>query len=179
LIILGIDPGSRATGLGLVRCEGHRVSHLASEVIRPPAGPLASRLAHIHGRVALRLAEWKPQRVALEAVFSARNPRSALQLGQARGAALAACGEAGLHCAEYAPSQVKSAVVGTGAASKVQVQAMVQRLLALDEPLPLDASDALAVALCHGQLDCSPGAGRVAMALAADRARSGRRGRRS
>ena len=174
LVILGIDPGSRATGLGLVRFEGAQVRHLASEVIRTGEGPAALRLARIHEHLRARLLEWQPEQVALESVFTARNPRSALLLGQARGALLAACGGAGLPCAEYAPSQVKAAVTGTGAASKVQVQQMVQRVLALAKPPPFDAADALAVALCHGHAAASSGADRVARALAADRAREAR-----
>ncbi len=174
MVILGIDPGSRATGFGLVRFEGASVRHLASEVFRPGEGPPEGRLARIHEHLRGRLLEWRPEQVALESVFIARNPRSALLLGQARGALLAACGGAGLVCAEYAPSQVKAAVTGTGAASKVQVQQMVQRVLALAKPPPFDAADALAVALCHGHAAASSGADRVARALAADRAREAR-----
>ncbi len=166
MIILGIDPGSRCTGLGLVRFEGVHIRHVASEVIRTKAGSLAARLAEIHTRLAARLVEWHPDRVAIESVFTARNPRSALQLGQARGAALAVCGLAGLDAAEYTPAQVKVAVTGTGAAPKSQVQAMIQRLLALEAAPPSDAADALAVAICHGHNGGSPGAERIARALA-------------
>ena len=165
LIILGIDPGSRATGLGLVRFEGTRISHLASEVIRTPSGPLAARLAHIHSRLSARLVEWQPDRAALEGVFSARNARSALQLGQARGVALAVCGLAALDAAEYSPAQVKAAVTGHGAAPKKQVQGMVQKLLGLASAPPEDAADALAVAICHGRSAASAGAERIARAV--------------
>lgn len=171
MIILGIDPGSRCTGLGLLRAEGSRLEYLASEVIRTPEGPLAARLAYIHTRLAARLDEWGPERVALESVFTAKNPRSALQLGQARGVALALCGLRGLDAAEYTPAQVKAAVVGFGRASKEQVQAMVQRLLSLDAAPPQDAADALAVAICHGHRASSPGAARVAQAMARELAR--------
>ncbi len=166
MIILGIDPGSRCTGLGLVRFEGARLSHLASEVVRTPAGSFSRRLAEIHARLAIRLAEWQPDQVAIESVFAGRNPRSALQLGQARGVALAACGLAGLDAAEYTPAQVKIAVAGTGAAPKSQVQAMIQRLLALEAVPPSDAADALAVAICHGHSAASSGAARIARAVA-------------
>jgi len=167
MIILGIDPGSRAMGLGLVRFEGSRVRYLAHDVIRPPDGPLPARLACIHAGVVAVIDEWRPERAAVESVFQQRNPRAALMLGQARGVALAACGLAGLPCAEYAPSQVKAAVTGTGAASKSQVQAMVQRLLGLPAAPPSDAADALAVALCYGHGEGSPGAERVARAARA------------
>ena len=167
MIILGIDPGSRAMGLGLVRLEGGRVRYLAHGVIRPPSGPLPARLACIHAGVSACIEEWRPERAALESVFQHRNPRAALMLGHARGVALAACGLAGLPCSEYAPAHVKAAVTGTGAASKSQVQAMVQRLLGLSAPPPLDAADALAVALCYAHGEGSPGAERVARAARA------------
>lgn len=171
MLILGIDPGSRATGLGLVRYHGNRLSYVDCEVVRPPAGELASRLSHIYARLTQRLQEWAPDGVAVEAVFSHRNPRSALQLGQARGAALAACGAAGLGCAEYPPTQVKQAVAGTGAADKSQIQTMVCRLLGLAKAPASDAADALAVAICHGQLAATPGADRIAQALVREGAR--------
>lgn len=168
MVILGIDPGSRATGLGLVELEGSRLRYLESEVIRPPRGAPSERLAHIHTAIRQRLERWEPGTVALEGVFAARNPRSALLLGQARGAALSACGLAGIECAEYAPAQVKAAVAGFGGASKEQVQAMVQRLLGLVAPPARDAADALAVAICHGHRGSSRAAERVASALAAE-----------
>ncbi|MFQ5513375.1 MAG: crossover junction endodeoxyribonuclease RuvC [Myxococcota bacterium] len=148
--ILGIDPGSRATGYGVVEREGASLRRVGGGVIRSEGGvTLAARLARIHAELRRVIGEHRPDAAALEAVFSARNPRSALLLGQARGAALAACGGAGLTAAEYSPSQVKQAVVGYGAADKRQVQLMVQRLLALGAPCPSDESDALAVAICH------------------------------
>ena len=140
--------------------------HLASDVIRTPTGPLAARLALIHTRLAERIDEWRPDRVALEGIFTAKNARSALQLGHARGVALAVCGLRQLAAAEYTPAQVKAAVVGFGSASKPQVQGMVQRLLALDAPPPVDAADALAVAICHGHRAGSVGAARIAAASA-------------
>lgn len=151
--ILGIDPGSRATGYGVVDLSNSTLQRVAGGVIRCGTGSLASRLARIDRELSAMLVEIQPVAAALESVFSARNPRSALQLGQARGVALAACGRAGLEAAEYAPSQVKLAVVGHGAADKAQVQRMVQRLLGLATPPPADEADALAVAICHAHTD--------------------------
>jgi crossover junction endodeoxyribonuclease RuvC len=147
--ILGIDPGSRATGYGVVEVEGSRLARVAGGVIRPGAPLLSERLACIVATLEGVIQKTDPEGSALESVFTARNPRSALLLGQARGAALAACGIAGLPAAEYAPAQVKRAVVGYGAARKEQVQRMVQRLLGLASPPPADEADALAVAICH------------------------------
>ena len=147
--ILGIDPGSRATGYGVVRLEGSQLQRLGGGVIRCPRGTLAERLARIDREVAEVLASFTPDVAALESVFTARNMRTALLLGHARGVALAACGRAGLEAAEYAPTQVKLAVVGYGAADKAQVQRMVQLLLSLPEAPPTDEADALALAICH------------------------------
>jgi crossover junction endodeoxyribonuclease RuvC len=147
--ILGIDPGSRATGYGVVEVEGSRLTRVDGGVIRPGAQLVSKRLACIVATLEDVIRRTVPESSALESVFTARNPRSALLLGQARGAALVACGLAGLPTAEYAPAQVKRAVVGYGAAGKEQVQRMVQRLLALASPPAADEADALAVALCH------------------------------
>jgi crossover junction endodeoxyribonuclease RuvC len=147
--ILGIDPGSRATGYGVLEVEGSRLARVAGGVIRPGAEALSERLSCIASTLGSVIRKTGPQSSALESVFAARNLRSALLLGQARGAALVACGLAGLPTAEYAPAQVKRAVVGYGAAGKEQVQRMVQRLLGLPSPPPVDEADALAVALCH------------------------------
>lgn len=148
--ILGIDPGTRATGFGVVELEGSRLWRVAGGVIRPRAEDLASRLHELHARLEVIVRESSPDRAALEAVFAARNPRAALLLGHARGVALAACAAAGLAPAEYPPVRIKRAVVGYGNASKCQVQRMVQRLLGLTAPPPVDEADALAVAICHG-----------------------------
>jgi crossover junction endodeoxyribonuclease RuvC len=147
--VLGIDPGSRTTGYGVIELDGSALRRVTGGVIRVSRGSFAARLARIHAEITGIIAEIRPHSVALEAVFTARNPRSALLLGQARGAALAACGQSGLETAEYAPSQVKAAVTGYGAADKSQVQQMVQRLLGLRGRQPVDESDALAVAICH------------------------------
>lgn len=146
---LGVDPGSRATGYGVLELEGRSLRLLASGVIRLPDQPIALRLATIHARLRELIELWRPDQVALEAVFVARNPRAALVLGQARGAALAACGHAGLTVNEYSPAEVKSAVVGQGRASKAQVQQMVRAILALARAPAADAADAVAVAICH------------------------------
>jgi crossover junction endodeoxyribonuclease RuvC len=148
--ILGIDPGSRATGWGVVELAGSRLRRIDGGVIRPPAAPLAERLAAIFAGLRAAIAASRPEAAAVESVFAARNARSALLLGHARGVALLACELGALACAEYAPMQVKSAVVGFGAAPKDQVQRMIQRLLGLDAVPPTDEADALAVAICHG-----------------------------
>jgi len=148
--ILGIDPGSRATGYGLVLCEGNRLQHIDNGVIRPPEkAELATRLLYIQQELATVIARYAPECAAVEQVFVAHNAQSALKLGQARGVALLAAAQAGLDVSEYTPMQVKSAVVGYGRAAKGQVQQMVRALLNLPEIAQEDASDALAVAICH------------------------------
>jgi len=148
--ILGIDPGSRATGYGLVLCEGNRLHHIDNGVIRPPEkADLATRLLYIQQGLAAVIDRYTPECAAVEQVFVAHNVQSALKLGQARGVALLSAAQAGLEVAEYTPMQVKSAVVGYGRAAKGQVQQMVKALLNLPEIAQEDASDALAVAICH------------------------------
>jgi len=150
--ILGIDPGSSATGFGLVERQGSRIRHLAHGTLRPPrSAALPQRLAFLHAALVSLLAERAPDCVAVERVFVAASPRAALVLGHARGVVLAAAAGAGLCVSEYAASEVKLAVTGSGSAGKPQVQAMVRRLLALAAAPPRDAADALAVALCHAQ----------------------------
>ncbi len=147
--ILGIDPGSVATGYGVVERRGAGVAHVAHGTLRPPrSAPLAARLAFLHGEAARLVAMLRPDAVAVEQVFAGRSARSALVLGQARGAVLAALATAGVPIREIPPQHVKLAVTGTGAAEKSQVQAMVRRLLSLAETPPPDAADALAAALC-------------------------------
>ena len=148
--ILGIDPGSRATGYGLIEKEGNRLIHIDNGVIRPPANAeLPERLLSIFSNLNTIINEYSPQYSAIEQVFMSKNAQSALKLGQARGAALLAMAGAGLEIGEYSPMQVKSAVVGYGRAAKSQVQQMVKALLNLPEIAQEDASDALAVAICH------------------------------
>lgn len=150
MVILGIDPGARATGYGLLAGSGERFDLVAAGVIRPPAGaPLAERLLAIDRALRDVVLRHGPTEVAVESVFYARSARAAIVLGHARGIALLAAASGGARVIEYAPLEVKMAVTGTGGASKDQVRAMVRRLLVTPERLALDAADALAVALCH------------------------------
>jgi crossover junction endodeoxyribonuclease RuvC len=148
--VLGIDPGSVATGYGVVSVEGSTLRRVGGGTIRARGDTLADRLAFLQRELVGAIAELAPECAALESIFSAKNARSALVLGHARGVALAACGTAGLGPAEYTPQQVKAAVTGYGRADKSQVMLMVQRLLGLTAPPPSDEADALAVAICHG-----------------------------
>ena len=149
--IFGIDPGSVRTGYGCIEVIGSR-HHLVicGSISAPPHSTFPDTLKHIHGDLAVLLARHRPDCVAVENIFYARNVRSALRLGHARGIALLAASEAGLPVAEYAPAEIKRAVVGYGRAEKHQVQEMIKLLLGLDAPpSPHDAADALAVAICH------------------------------
>jgi crossover junction endodeoxyribonuclease RuvC len=148
--ILGIDPGSNATGYGVVCVEGSSLRRLGGGTIRTRGESLGARLAYLQRELERAIAELAPDHAALESVFSAKNARSALVLGHARGVALAACASAGLETGEYTPGQVKVAVTGYGRAEKLQVMRMVQRLLGLAAPPPSDEADALAIAVCHG-----------------------------
>lgn len=145
-VIIGIDPGSRRTGYGVIRLEGNRHIHLASGCLDLTAFPPDERLRNIFLGVQEVIAAHQPQEAAIEQIFMNENPNSALKLGQARGAAIVAFA---IPVAEYSARQVKKSVVGHGAAKKEQVQFMVQRLLNLSGGLQADAADALAVALCH------------------------------
>jgi crossover junction endodeoxyribonuclease RuvC len=148
--ILGIDPGSVATGYGVIEQRAGRLRHLAHGTLRPPAGEaLATRLATIHRGLLEVIEAHRPELAVVEQVFVAASPRSALVLGQARGAALAAAAAAGLVVDEVGTREVKRALVGTGAAAKRQVQDMVRQLLALESRPPQDAADALAAAICR------------------------------
>ena len=146
--ILGLDPGSLRTGFGVIDCERGTLRIVAQGCIATAGGPLAERLRLIHTRVAELIVEHRPAEIAVERVFLAKNADSALKLGQARGAALAAVpATLGVH--EYAPRAIKLAVVGIGGAEKTQVAHMVKQLLAIDLKLAADAADALAIAICH------------------------------
>jgi crossover junction endodeoxyribonuclease RuvC len=148
--ILGIDPGSRVTGYGVIDSDGRRSVRVASGVIRAAAaGTFADRLRAIFAGVSAVVAEQRPQVVAVEQVFLHRNADSALKLGQARAAALCATFDPGLPVHEYAARSVKQAIVGSGGAEKTQVAHMVAVLLGYREPLLEDEADALAIALCH------------------------------
>jgi crossover junction endodeoxyribonuclease RuvC len=148
--ILGIDPGTRFTGYGMLEQQGNRLIHLDNGAIQTRSSqPLAERLHTIHRELGRIIACFAPQAVAVEQIFLAKNALSALKLGHARGVALLAGTIAGLPVFEYSALQVKSAVVGYGKADKEQIQHMVRVLLALPEIAQEDASDALAVAICH------------------------------
>lgn len=148
-LILGIDPGSRRTGFGVIRAEGSRLSYVASGVIRIGETALPERLKTIFDSLQEVLARYQPEEVAVENVFMAKSAGSALKLGQARGAAITAVVSHALPVAEYEARKVKQSVVGTGAATKIQVQHMVKVLLNLQGDPQEDAADALAVAICH------------------------------
>ena len=147
--ILGIDPGLRVTGFGLVDADGDRLTYLASGVIRTGDGNLPARLQKIHQGIVELVEEYRPDLAACEIVFVNVNPKSTLLLGQARGAAIGALVSRSLDVHEYTALQVKQALVGYGRASKNQVQSMVQRLLLLPGTPSPDAADALACAVCH------------------------------
>lgn len=162
--ILGIDPGLRTTGFGVIESDGARLAYVASGTIRTdarPNGDLPGRLKILFEGVREVVARYAPQSAAVEIVFVNVNPQSTLLLGQARGAALAALVAAGLPVSEYTALQMKKAVVGHGQARKEQVQAMVARLLALPGTPGADAADALGLAVCQAH------AGRSLAALAA------------
>lgn len=149
---LGIDPGSRLTGWGVVESAGPRPRHLASGTITLDArAAVPVRLARLHAAIAGLVAEWTPDAVALERAFVARNVQSAFRIGEARGAVLAAVAAAGIALHEYAPAQVKLAAVGHGGADKDSVGRGVTAMLQLAARPAVDAADALALALCHLQ----------------------------
>jgi len=147
--ILGIDPGSRFTGFGIIEVNGDQAIAVQHGVIRAGTGEFPERLGIIFTGIRDLINEHQPGEVAIETVFMSRNAGTALKLGQARGAAICAAISLGLPVSEYAPRSIKQAIVGRGGADKVQVQHMVTVLLQLKEKLQEDAADALAVALCH------------------------------
>lgn len=152
MVVLGIDPGSQRTGWGIVRDGSNRLTLVACGIVRTSSAEksFSARLAQIYRAINATLAEHRPDAAAIEQVFTARNPQSALKLGQARGVAVAACASFGLDIFDYEPTLVKKAVVGAGRAEKEQVAFMVRKLLNMgDEHLPIDTTDALAVAICH------------------------------
>jgi crossover junction endodeoxyribonuclease RuvC len=148
--ILGIDPGSRLTGFGILDFDGDKPTYVASGTVKSLDGTFPERLKQIFESVGEIVAQYRPDIVAIETVFMARNAGSALKLGQARSAALCATFAFDIEVFEYAPREIKQAVVGTGAASKEQVQHMVVSMLQLNATPAEDASDALAAAICHG-----------------------------
>ena len=147
--ILGIDPGSRLTGFGVIEVNGDQAIAVQHGVIKAGTGEFPERLGIIFAGIRDLIGEHQPDEVAIETVFMSRNAGTALKLGQARGAAICAAISLGVPVSEYAPRSIKQAIVGRGGADKVQVQHMVAVLLQLQEKLQEDAADALAVALCH------------------------------
>jgi crossover junction endodeoxyribonuclease RuvC len=149
--IFGIDPGSERTGYGCVETDGRRHRLVTCGVVAAGSRDgFPERLARIHRELTARLAACRPDCVVVEALFHARNARSAIRLGHARGVAILAAVDAGCPVVEYTPAEVKRAVVGYGRAEKPQVQRMIKMLLGLPRiPSPHDAADALAVAICH------------------------------
>ncbi|ABR75152.1 crossover junction endodeoxyribonuclease RuvC [Actinobacillus succinogenes 130Z] len=148
-IILGIDPGSRVTGYGVIRQTGRTLEYLGSGVIRTQADDLPTRLKRIYAGVTEIITQFQPDMFAIEEVFLAKNPNSALKLGQARGTAIVAAVNRDLPVFEYAARLVKQTVVGIGSADKSQVQDMVARILKLSDKPQADAADALAIAITH------------------------------
>lgn len=153
MIILGLDPSLSCTGWGVIRAEGARLSHVANGQIATDAkAPMPERLSALQAGLAAVIVAHRPDRAAAEEVFVNKNPQSTLKLAQARGAVLAACGAVGLTVNEHAARLVKKAVVGTGAAEKTQVQAMLKVLLPGVALAGADAADALAVAIADAHL---------------------------
>lgn len=153
--VLGIDCGTERTGFGVIESDGRDHRMIAAGVISTSSrAPLSTRLAEIAGRLREVLREHRPEEAAVEAVFHAVNAQTAIKLAHARGVALLTVAEAGLALGEYSPAEVKTSVVGYGRAGKEQVQMMVRSLLHLDQVQPEDASDALAVAVCHATRTC-------------------------
>jgi crossover junction endodeoxyribonuclease RuvC len=150
--IIGIDPGLRNTGWGIVAAQGARLSYVADGTIRSDASaPLAERLMQLHDQLNEVVRGFEPDEAAVEETFVNKDARATLKLGQARGIAMLVPAQAGLSVAEYAPNLVKKTVVGAGHADKVQIQAMVKILLPKCTPNSADSADALAIAICHAQ----------------------------
>lgn len=150
LRVLGVDTSLRSTGVGVVEARGNVLRAVQYGTVRNPASRTHSQcLGHIHEALSRLLAEERPQAVAVEGIFYCKNLRTAVTLGEARGAVLAAAAQAGVPVYEYPPRRVKQALVGTGAAGKGQVAKMVMSLLGLADQPQADAADALAIAICH------------------------------
>ena len=148
--ILGIDPGSRITGYGIIEVRPNQAVCISHGCIKAEQSTLAERLKHIHLGLTELISQFSPEEMAIESVFVHRNVDSALKLGQARGAAIASVALLSLPVNEYSPAEIKKSVVGRGNAAKQQVQHMVKAILGLHKSPQADAADALAVALCHG-----------------------------
>jgi len=148
-LILGIDPGSRITGYGIIKETKHQLHYVDSGCIRTSIGALDQRLLQIFEGISHLMQTYNPNEVAIEQVFLYKNPNAALKLGHARGVAMVACAAHNVTMSEYSPRAIKQSVVGYGAAEKIQVQRMVVNLLMLTRSPQPDAADALAVAICH------------------------------
>ncbi len=150
MLVLGVDPGSLATGYGLVKKEDNRLVYVGGgQISLPHSWPFSERLYRIFGSLVEIIQAHRPEEMCIEDVFFAKNAKSALKIGHVRGAALVAGIQCGLKVFEYTPLQVKQSVVGYGRASKEQVRAMVKLILKLDTQFSLDMADALAIAICH------------------------------
>ena len=154
-IILGIDPGSRVTGYGLINSVGNKLEYVDCGCIRTATPSQPERLKIIFESLCEVIERHSPQQTAIEEIFMGKNPSSALKLGQARGSAMVACLSHDLPVEEYSARQVKQAVVGSGGADKTQVQQMVKALLSISDTIAEDAADALAVAICHANTQAS------------------------
>ncbi|WBY16752.1 crossover junction endodeoxyribonuclease RuvC [Erythrobacteraceae bacterium WH01K] len=153
MIVLGLDPSLSCTGWGVIRIEGSRIAHIANgQVPTAPKSPMADRLDQLYSAIAAVVAAHRPDRAAAEEIFANKNAQSTIKLAQARGAVLAACGAGGLRVNEHSARLVKKSVVGTGAADKRQVQAMLKVLLPGVQVAGADAADALAVAIADAHL---------------------------
>jgi len=169
--ILGIDPGLRVTGFGIIEKDGSRLSYIASGTIKSGEGELPERLGALFRGLTAVLEAHQPHEVAIEKVFVNVNPHSTLLLGQARGAAIVAAVHQDLTVAEYTALQIKQAVVGNGHADKQQVQEMVKRLLSLTKAPAADPADALACAICHAHSNAQVAMGRLPAGLTLRRGR--------
>ena len=149
--ILGIDPGSRVTGYGVIECGYDRIQYVGSGSIKLPTGDLPERLSEIYHQITDVICKYEPQIAVVEQVFVSVNPRSALLLGHARGSAIVACAASELEIHEYAARKIKKSITGSGSAAKEQIQYMVQMLLNLKEVPAQDEADALAGAITHFQ----------------------------
>ena len=150
MLVLGVDPGSRITGYGLIEEQNREISFIEAGLIKPPDKmPFPQKIHRIFQGLAEILDRCAPDAVAVEDLFYAKNARSSLKLGHARGAALIAAGQHNIPVFEYTPLEIKKSVVGYGRADKEQVRSMVSMMLQLKKQVPLDASDALAAAICH------------------------------
>lgn len=157
-IILGIDPGSRVTGYGIIRENNQRLTYIDSGCIRTAEGAFSERLLQIFNGICVLMDRFQPNEIAIEQVFIYKNPSAALKLGHARGVAMVACASHRVPISEYSPRAIKQSLVGYGAAEKNQVKQMVMQLLMLSAEPQADAADALAIAITHSHQRLTQGA---------------------